>query len=60
MELPSGFGTGLGIGVQLPVSELELELNCKNGIDPSSVRPPPVIVVSSRLFILLPTVTILL
>ena len=37
IELPFGLGTGFGIGVELPLSELELELNCKNGIDPSSV-----------------------
>ena len=35
IELPFGLGTGFGIGVELPLSELEL--NCKNGIDPSSV-----------------------
>ena len=39
--MPFGLGTGFGIGVELPLSELELELNCKNGIDPSSVRRPP-------------------
>ena len=33
IELPLGLGTGLGIGVEFPLSEL----NCKNGIDPSSV-----------------------
>ena len=38
--MPFGLGTGFGIGVELPLSELELELNCKNGIDPSSVIRP--------------------
>ena len=37
IELPLGLGTGFAIGVELPLSELELELNCKNGINPSSV-----------------------